>query len=132
MRFPDWQLRFSQFVAERQSIPFAWGRNDCCLFAADCVLALTGRDLAADYRGIYRSEKTAYKLLKELGGITALADASLGESVPPLRATVGDVVLVEINGREGLGICNGSTILGPGPHGIEVLGMERALACWKV
>lgn len=131
-RFPDWQIRFQAFVLDKQSEPFSWGRNDCCIFAADCVAALTGCDFASEYRGIYRTEKTAYKLLKEFGGIQGLAENALGASMSRHRATVGDVVLVMMNGREALGICNGATIIGPGANGIAVMDMAGSIMAWKV
>lgn len=34
----------------RRSVPFAWGSNDCRLFAADAVQAMTGVDHAAELR----------------------------------------------------------------------------------
>jgi phosphoribosylformylglycinamidine (FGAM) synthase-like amidotransferase family enzyme len=52
--------------------------------------------------------------------------------VPPLRAGVGDVVLVMNEGREMLGICNGVNVVTPGEFGMVALGMEAALAAWKI
>ena len=43
-RLPDWQLRLDALVRERRGQAFAWGARDCCLWGADVVLAVTGRE----------------------------------------------------------------------------------------
>lgn len=132
MRLIDWQLRFSDFIVGRCAQPFAWGQNDCCLFAADAVLAMTGSDFAGEARGAYADIKGAMRMTEARGGLRAIATEALGESVPALMASVGDVVLLVNEGRELLGICNGTNAVGPGSDGLAVLGMEAALAAWKV
>lgn len=112
-------------------MPFEWGRNDCCLFAADAVLAMTGEDPAASLRG-YSSALAAQRLIDEAGGLQALASQALGEPVSQLMAGVGDVVLLTNEGRELLAICNGINAVAPGPDGMVVLDMAAALAAWKI
>lgn len=131
MRLYDWQLRFSGFVKTRAAEPFAWGRNDCCLFAADAVLAMTGKDHAADLRG-YTTAHEAQRLIEAHGGLREIVGRALGAPIPPSFASVGDVVLVENEGRELLAICNGTAALAPGKAGMAVLGMNTALAAWRV
>jgi hypothetical protein len=131
MRLPDWQLRFSEFGKARASMPFAWGPNDCCSFAAAGVVAITGRNPMAGVAH-YNSEAAAGRLILRAGGLRALASQYLGEAVPPAFAAVGDVVLVMNAGREALGICNGVNVIGPGVLGIDVLGIDAALAAWKI
>lgn len=131
MRRPDWQLRFAAFARERASMPFVWGENDCCLFAADAVLATTGSDFAASARGSYTDAREALRVMNDRGGLHAIASEALGEPIPPLMATVGDVVLMMNEGRELLALCNGVTAIGPGPDGVAVLGMESAIAAWR-
>lgn len=131
-RLQNWQIEFAGFAAARASMPFSWGRNDCYLFAADAVRAMTGHDFAADLRGTYATTGEAARLMVKLGGLAAIASEALGESVSPLLAAVGDVVLCENAGRELLAICNGGTALAPGENGMEVLGMDAAIAAWRV
>lgn len=113
-------------------MPFAWGVNDCCLFAADAVLALTGKDVAADVRGSYSDALGAARIIDARGGLSAIATAALGASVLPVFAAVGDVVLLLNEGREMLAICNGTSAVAPGPDGMAVTGMDSAIAVWKV
>lgn len=132
MRHHDWQIRYESFVRSRQDMPFAWGANDCCTFVADCVLALTGEDVATPEQRAQTTEMDAARLLKKFGGVRAIATAALGAPISPLLATVGDVVLVDSDGRDMLAICNGGTCIAPGPLGLVHLGMDQAKAAWRV
>ena len=131
MRLQDWQLRFSDFGKARASMPFAWGSNDCCKFAAAAVEAITGKNPMATVAP-YATEGAALRLVAKAGDLEALASQYLGAAVPPLMAAVGDVVLVMNERRHMLGICNGTNVLAPGERGTAVLHMEAALAAWKI
>jgi hypothetical protein len=64
-RFDDWPERLEKFLAQsKDKASLEWGSFDCCLFSCDAVLAITGVDLAADFRGEYSSEMGAAKLLR--------------------------------------------------------------------
>ena len=52
-RLEDWPERLAAFVEARRAMPFRWGQNDCALFAADAVAAVTGVDLAERWRGLW-------------------------------------------------------------------------------
>lgn len=131
MRLYDWQARLAAFAKERADMPFEWGRNDCTLFAADAVLAMTGVDHAAGWRG-YDNIRDAQRLIDELGGLRAIATAALGDAVPVLMAAPGDVLLLDNGGRELLAICNGTSAIAPWEKGLAALPMSQALAAWKV
>ena len=131
-RLPDWQTRFAALCAQRRHQPFVWGVNDCCLWAADAVHAITGHDFAQDWRGQYDDAASAARVLHRLGGVGAIASAALGAPVPLSRATVGDVVLVQQDGRRALAVCNGAASLATGPAGLIAIGLDAALSAWKV
>ncbi|NKE64514.1 hypothetical protein RAMLITH_01665 [Ramlibacter sp. RBP-2] len=131
-RLHDWQLRLAEFARERQDMPFAWGVNDCFLFSADAVMAVTGYDMAAGLRGTYSDERQAGRILRERGGLAALVDSQLGERVPPLMANVGDIVLLDMGNHPAVGVCNGTSLLGPGAGGMVACGMGFAKAAWRV
>ena len=132
MRKQLWQLEFERFVAARQAMPFAWGSNDCATFAADCVLAITGVDVALPALRTHSTELQAARLLKKHGGVAGIATAALGAPVPVLTAQIGDVVLADAAGHDMLAICNGSTLMAPGPNGLVHLGLDQARQCWRV
>lgn len=69
-RLPNWQFKLTAFIESRRWTPFGWGVNDCCLFACDGALAITGTDFAADYRGRYKTALGAKRLLMRNGAKT--------------------------------------------------------------
>jgi len=103
-----WATReLHDFLLDRAGQPFAWGRNDCSLFAADAILAFTGVDLASDFRGKYTDEASAMALVQKVTGTATIEAAAiycaqkhgLIEYLHPLMAKRGDLVLVEESGR---------------------------------
>jgi hypothetical protein len=95
-RRKDWPQRLDAFIAGRRNEPFAWGVNDCALFAADAVLAITGTDLAAAHRG-YNSAAGA--MAASGSNMAALAARIVAEhqlvEIPPAFAQRGDIGLAE-------------------------------------
>lgn len=53
-RLPDWETRLSAYLADARDRVEAGGDEYCALFAAGAVQAVTGDDIAAEYRGRYR------------------------------------------------------------------------------
>ena len=138
-RLPDWPARLAAFLEERRAAPFAWGTNDCCLFAADAVLAITGLDLAAKWRGSYLNAAGALKALKDGGGMIKIL-ASVLPAADLLRnvrqAQRGDVVLLPSR-RDGMRIACGVVDLSgraasPGERGIATLPLRAAIIGWRV
>lgn len=130
-RLRDWQSRFRSCVREHQR-PFSWGVQDCCLFAADHVLAITGQDPAAEWRGSYANELGAGRLLQRLGGVRTLLDLHFGARVAPLLARVGDVGLLVIEGRDTMAVCGGATWLAPAAAAPAAYALHEAVAAWRV
>lgn len=95
MRHPDWQLRTIQTIQAASERPFCWGKNDCCLFVADVCLAACGKDPAAAYRGRYRTEIGAKRVLAKTHGSIAAALDTLFERVPVVMAQRGDALVFE-------------------------------------
>jgi len=125
VRFHDYPERLAEFIESRRSMPFEWGVTDCCLFAADGVLAQTGIDLAANWRG-YSTAREAAGLIQRVGGLAAFAEALTEKPVG--RAFRGEVVLVELDGRDTFGLVAGNGHwCGPGESGIVFRPMAEAL-----
>ena len=65
-----WDTRaFNQYLLDKKDSEFAWGENDCCLFAANSILAITGTDIADDFRGKYTDEASAFELIGIVTGV---------------------------------------------------------------
>jgi hypothetical protein len=131
-RLRDWPSRFAALVAGARARPFAWGSHDCCLWAADAVQALTGRDPAAQWRGTYSSELGAFRIVFTLGGLPAIA-ALGGVEIPPGLSVTGDVGTVRWpDGIVSLGVCGGDgRWLVVGDAGLVTL-RDCALRAWGV
>jgi hypothetical protein len=130
MRVPDWAEALDRLIDERAGKPFAWGSHDCALWAADAVLAQTGQDFGAPFRGKYRSVAGSLRALKEhgAGDLVSTITAALGEPVPVAWAGRGDIVMLD----GGAGVCIGRDALFVGDNGLEA---RRTLSCelaWKV
>ncbi|WP_294292721.1 hypothetical protein [uncultured Sphingomonas sp.] len=93
MRRADWEARLHDFLLARAGACHTYGATDCCLNAADAVLAMTDIDLAADFRGRYTTASGAARALKRYGAGTleATLDAML-PVVEPAFARRGDLV----------------------------------------
>lgn len=92
IRIPEWRVALHETIETHRREPFVWGRRDCALFAADCVNAMTGSDLARGFRNSYRSPSGAMRALKRAGYPDLLALVSdQFEEIHPIRAGVGDI-----------------------------------------
>jgi hypothetical protein len=148
IRHPDWPTRLTNLVEARRRTPFAWGLNDCALFATDCVREMTGVDFGATYRGTYSDALGAMNCLPA-GGVEALATLALGEPKRASLAGRGDVVLLvvtheglildptaalnpEVKSRPALGVCLGEIICATGPAGLSFAPRDRIVWAWTV
>lgn len=128
-RFPDWPERLANIIETRRKAGFLFGSNDCCTWAADVVLALTGDDPAAEYRGTYDDERGALQLIRDAGGMRGLVN--LPEKHPGL-AQRGDVVLAVVESRETFGIADVGGWWAPGVDGLVFRPMSDVFAAFEV
>lgn len=133
-RLDDWPEKLAEFIHARTEKVFEWGQNDCAIFAADGIHAITEIDVAADLRGTYSTASQAVDIVTARGGLEAIATSVLGEPMEnKLMIQRGDVALVKINGRESLTICIGSELAGPGvDFGVVLIPIMDAIKVWKV
>lgn len=130
----DWQeqLLVQTLIFENQ--PFEWGKADCCLFAADAVIAMTGVDHAKDFRGKYTTEIGAKRLLSKKGGLETFLDTRL-KVIPVDYVQRGDVVLIRTDTGPTLGIYwSGRSAWMQGLDGVKLF-MEikaRIIKAWRV
>lgn len=134
-RLPNWpELLAGKIDVDRQK-PFVWGKNDCCLFAADCVEMITGFDLAKDYRS-YKTKAGALRMLKKYGGVAGIAEVIAKQhgipEIPPLNAQRGDVCLFDIGRGDTLGVVAGEHIFAPGQDGLIGFPILQAVRAWRI
>lgn len=140
MRRQDWVVRLDAYLKARAGLPFVFGANDCCLFAAGAVEAMTGEDLATGFRGKYRTRHGAAQAMKKYagGGARELMEKmavlhGLMQVSPPMLAR-GSVALILNDGIESLGIVDlsGTHIAAPGVVGMVRMPLNRAITGWLV
>jgi hypothetical protein len=129
---PGWQAAVADVFLDRLGAPFRWGSNDCCLFAADCIKAATGVDVAEDVRGKYCDTITAYRLIDSFGGLESIAAARCGSEINPGQAVFGDIGLVENHGRPCLSVFGGQFFHAPAEHGLTIIPIEACTKAWRL
>ena len=128
-RLADWRPRLVAYLEEVRARPFGYGSHDCALFAAGAVMAMTGTDLASDYRGRYGSLKEGLKL----AGTSHLRILRQHfEEVPTAFAGVGDLAMIGEIGFPALGIFEGEHILVLREDGLGLMPRAAATQAWRV
>lgn len=133
MRRPDWKLRLNAYLADVVRRGFAPGEHDCALFAAGAVEAMTGRDLAAPYRGRYRTLRGGARILKAAGFASHidLAAGHLAE-IHTSRAAPGDLAVIATDGGDALGVVQGESVYVLGASGMGLMAMSSAHRAFRV
>lgn len=132
MKKENWDILLADFIESRRQTPFQWGVHDCTLFAVDAALAMTGIDLASDYRGTYNSEIGASRIIAKAGGTLRALVNQHGQEVPSRMAQRGDWVLIKQDGSEALAVCVGVKLVAAGPNGLVQHPMSKAIAAWRI
>ena len=145
-RLEQWPERLADLIEARHAQPFAWGVQDCALFACDAVQAMTGIDPAIAFRGRYKDRRGAYSALGQFLGVDGKrhSKAALGSvwakiavkhgwwEVPPAFAQRGDVGLLDLDGRGTLAICMGAIFAAAGPSGVVFIPHGHARRAWHI
>jgi hypothetical protein len=103
MRFEGWEVRLNAALDKHSRRPHDWGRDDCMIFVADCVWALTQKDAAEPWRRTYSDEAGALALVEAHGGFPKLVETALTragiafEHIPPSFAQRGDPCFLDIS-----------------------------------
>jgi len=126
----DAPSRMFAVIAEHKNRAFAWGVNDCCLFAARVRDAMTDSDYEAQISAAYSDEASALALIAQHGGLEGVVTHYLGESSVE-RATRGDVVLFDGGTGDMLGICVGAHIVAMGESGLRQIPRAEIKKVWK-
>lgn len=111
MRRADWKPRLALYLSQVVRKGFAPGAHDCALFAAGAVEAMTGIDIAAPFRGRYRTIRGGIRILRAAGHADhiALARVHFAE-VHKSRATPGDLAILPTEDGMALGVVHGEMV----------------------
>lgn len=106
-RLDDWRARLAAEMDRQRREAFAWGWHDCATgLACGVVEAITGADLAAEFRGKYKTPAAALRIMRERGAET-LGDlvAQFLPECPPGLARIGDIGVVAADGPVPEALC---------------------------
>ena len=133
MRRPNWAFLLGQYLQSRKDVPFEYGSNDCCSFAAGAIDAVTGRHCTQDLRHLYEDEKGANALIDQHGGLEQAVSVIFGRaSSPPEWAIVGDIVLCDGDHGPTVGVFLGQQIAIATPEGVKAIDSSAAKRSWRV
>lgn len=137
-RYQDWPSRLHIEIEAARERPFSWGSADCALWACDVILAMTGSDPGALFRGRYTDQESAIRALYDFcgGGLEKAVEAITAEhgmeEVSVRFAQRGDVVLLDIDEGPALGICIGHRCAFVGPEGVAYRALKDCRRAWRV
>lgn len=131
-KYEGWESRLAAFLDSRRCAEFAWGTHDCCAFTAEAVRRMTGFDAMAQHES-YATAIGAERVIHAAGGIERIPEiVGLARLETVKRASRGDVVAVELDGRTSLGICCGEQSAFAGKTGIAFKPTLSCVAAWRV
>ena len=129
IRHSTWEESLSNYLASKLHEPFAYGSNDCCMFAAGAVEAMTGIDPMAEFHGHYADLRSSIKALKEIGAgdLEATIDGKFPE-VAIGYAQRGDLAFFDGS----LGVVGGSFAWFASDDGLERVPRSMWDKTWSV
>jgi len=145
------EQKLSEYIIGRINTPLVWGVSDCCLFVADALHAMTGKDIASWFRGEYSTRGKAFEMLRKFAGgsvketveelarvfemdkITADIAMQPGDMVL-LRAAACDPVAERLSNGLTVGIVGFDDIgiLSQGKDGLVIHTDAEVLSAWRI
>lgn len=129
MRISTWEDALSNYIVAKRHEPFEYGVNDCCLFAAGAVEAITGEDPMPEFRDKYDSLKTSLQAIKDIGAGTL--EATMDEKFPKMeigQAQRGDLAFFDGS----VGVVMGGFAYFVSDDGLERINRSLWDKCWSV
>ncbi|MFY9292684.1 MAG: hypothetical protein WAP03_18620 [Methylorubrum rhodinum] len=129
----DRLLRLDAFLRDAVHLPFVWGERDCSLWACDWIRAERGVDPAEALRGTYASRLACARLLREAGGLPALAGTLAAQAglIEIDTAEAGDVGVIELPTAAYLALSTGTRWAFKAADGLAVA-PARPIRMWAV
>jgi hypothetical protein len=135
-RISGWRTALHEEIERHRRVPFSFEDGaDCAIFPADCVKAMTGVDLAAGFRGRYRTLKGALRALRSAGHSHLVeAVAAKLEPISVLKARAGDVAAFQSDDVFGwsLGVVIGPTVVVRRPEGLGWMHLDAVTKAFRV
>lgn len=129
MRISTWEDALSNYIVAKRHEAFEYGVNDCCLFAAGAVEAMTGEDPMPEFRDKYNSLKTSLQAIKDIGSGTL--EATMDGKFPEVEighAQRGDLAFFDGS----VGVVMGGFAYFVSDDGLERINRSLWDKCWGV
>lgn len=129
MRISCWEDALYDYMDMKRHEPFEYGVNDCCMFAAGAVEAITGEDPIPEFRGKYDSLKTSLQVIKDIGAGTL--EATMDGKFPEVEighAQRGDLAFFDGS----VGVVMGGFAYFVSDDGVERINRSLWDKCWGV
>lgn len=97
-RLVDWQSNLTAFIEEKRSEPFDFANWNCLLWVCACAAVVIGQDYCEPYKGKFKNELGAAKLLRKLDNVSTsleFLEKYFDEPRTIAFARMGDIVLVD-------------------------------------
>lgn len=122
-RYPDWPQRLNKYLVGVKAKQIVYGEHDCCTFAAGAVMAMTGEDPMAEFRGRYSSKGESDDALREIGAgdLYRTLRRKFGPPVKGCRGRKGDIAFHE----GACGIVIGRFAIVIGEEGLATVGIRQ-------
>lgn len=131
MRHPNWTTQLPETLRQAMQKPFVWGGHDCCLFAADCAIAVCGVDIAEKARGRYKTKSGAMRVLKSEFGDLETGLSGFFQEIEPDKAIRGDLVMFDGDDGKTLGVLWANKIWAVTEDGARPVN-HKPIKAWRV
>jgi len=134
MRIVGWAEAMYAAIDAASERKFAWGSHDCCLFAADILLAMTGTDYAEPVRG-YTTQEEAQAIIDGYGEMEIMVTALVGlDALEAKGKNVrrGDLVLMTKELGDTMGVCIGANSVFVDHRGIAMCRTASCRLAWRI
>lgn len=130
----DWPRLMAEAIESRRTAAFEWGKNDCVLFTADIVKAMTDVDMMEEWRGKYDDKESAHRLIAANGGFEAFVENVCENhgltEINPNFAQRGDIAFFDT--IPCVAIVTGAKSFAPAEDGLRSLKTRTAKKTWRV
>ncbi len=139
-RVEGWESRLAEFAKAASGRPFQYGSFDCCSMPCEAASKITGIDPWVHFRGRYKTERGAARVIRRAGGFVQMIENIMTEypEVPVSFARRGDILLVadaeivEPGFDAMLALCLGHDMGFVSRDGFRLLPFNRASRAWRV
>ena len=135
-RYQDWPTLLSNFISSHHNKGFEYGKHDCCLYACDAVFAMTGVDIAEEFRGY--DKDTLPEILKKNKGVAGIATSITKKfnlaAIPPSFAQRGDLVyLKDDSGQAVIGFVSmKGDVYVASELGVVAFPIDQCIRAWRI